>query len=333
MTGAAAAPAAAPKAPATTPAATTGAGGAPSLPGTGGPVAPTTGTGGMTMLGTGGATAPNAGGTGGTGGAGATPPGTAGMDPVDVKQMGPYKFMKYTDGITDPAYDSAVLYYPVDAPGAPYGAVVFSPGFTATKEQYEMFLGPLLASHGIIIMLTTPTTTGDLPDARAADLQAAIAVVQKENTRDGSPIKGKVDGNRMCITGHSMGGGGTMIAANMLGNKIKCAVPLQPWEPGMTFPMVAAPIMFIAGQSDTVAAPASNALPFYMSVPATVPKYYVEFAGASHFLTTNDLGTAYDVQSKYMVAFYKTYLDGDMRYLDVLNAPMDPAVSSYMKSK
>ena len=80
--------------------------------------------------------------------------------------------------------------------------------------------------------------------------------------------------------------------------------------------MIVAPTMFIAAQSDTVAGVASNASLFYDSIPETVPKYYVEFAGASHFLTTNDLGTAYDGQSKYMIAFYKVYLEDDMRYLD-----------------
>ncbi len=276
------------------------------------------------------------GGAAGSGAAGAPAPaaGPGGFpkaEPVDTNQMGPHAFDSYTMGIDDPAYDSAVMYYPTDA-DPPFGAVVFSPGFTATKEQYETFLGPLLASHGIAIMLTTPTTTADLPDQRAVDLQAGIAVVQKENTRDGSPLKGKLATDRICITGHSMGGGGTMIAANTLGNMIRCAVPLQPWEPGLVFPMVSAPIMFIAAQADTVAAVAQNALPFYQSVPDTVPKYYVEFSGASHFLTTNDLGTSYDGQSKYMIAFYKVYLEDDMRYLDVLNAPMDAELSMYLKS-
>jgi hypothetical protein len=88
--------------------------------------------------------------------------------------------------------------------------------------------------------------------------------------------------------------------------------------------------MFIAAQSDTVAGVASNAKLFFDSMPATVKKYYVEFAGASHFLTTNDLGTAYDAQSKYMIAFYKVYLEDDMRYLDVLNAAPDAALSMYI---
>jgi len=250
-------------------------------------------------------------------------------DDVDVAQMGPYQFDKYTDGLDNPTYASSVMYYPTDAT-PPFAAAVFSPGFTATKENYEMFLGPLLASHGIAILLTTPTTTGDLPTQRAEDLEAAVMQIATENERSGSPLQGKLATDRVCVTGHSMGGGGTLWAATDLGNMIRCAVPLQPWQPGQSFDQIVAPTMFIAAQSDTVAGVAQNAKFFFDSMPATVKKYYVEFAGASHFLTTNDLGTAYDAQSKYMIAFYKVYLEDDMRYLDVLNAAPDAALSMYI---
>ena len=120
---------------------------------------------------------------------GALPPPAGGFpktDEVNVEQKGPYAFDSYTDGVEDPAYGSAIMYYPTDAT-PPFAAAVFSPGFTATKEQYMSFLGELLASHGIAMLLTTPTTTGDLPTQRAADLEAAVAVIARENTRDGSP--------------------------------------------------------------------------------------------------------------------------------------------------
>lgn len=292
---------------------------------------PTTGAAGSTApAANGGSAAPS-----GSGGAMAMPAQAPGgfpkSEPVNTEQMGPYMFDKYTEGLDNPTYASSVMYYPKDAT-PPFGAAVFSPGFTATKENYEMFLGPLLASHGIAILLTTPTTTGDLPQQRGEDLEAAVMQISKENTREGSPLKGKLAVDRVCVTGHSMGGGGTLWAATSLGNKIKCAVPLQPWQPGQSFDKIMAPTMFIAAQSDSVAAVAQNAAVFYASIPMSVPKYYVEFAGASHFLTTNDLGTAYDVQSKYMIAFYKRYLEDDLRYDDVLKAMPDKALSKYEHS-
>jgi dienelactone hydrolase len=271
----------------------------------------------------------------GDGGSMAAPPAASGDfpkdEPVNVEQKGPHQFKSYTEGLDDPTYASSVMYYPTDAT-PPFASAVFSPGFSATKENYQTFLGELLASHGIAMLLTTPTTTGDLPQQRGEDLVAAVAHIAKENEREGSPLKGKLAVDRVCVTGHSMGGGGTLWAATTLGNKIRCAMPLQPWQPGQSFNMVVAPTMFIAAQSDTIAAVAQNAMVFYNSIPASVEKYYVEFSGASHFLTTNDLGTSYDGQSKYMLAFYKIHLEDDMRYRDVLTAAMDKELSMYLTS-
>jgi dienelactone hydrolase len=252
-------------------------------------------------------------------------------EPVNTDQKGPHAFMSYTMGLDNPTYASSVMYYPTDAT-PPFASAVFSPGFSATKENYQTFLGELLATHGIAMLLTTPTTTGDQPTQRGEDLVAAVAQIAKENEREGSPLKGKLAVDRVCVTGHSMGGGGTLWAATTLGNKIRCAMPLQPWQPGQSFDKIVAPTMFIAAQSDTIAGVSSNAMVFYKSIPDSVEKYYVEFAGASHFLTTNDLGTSYDGQSKYMLAFYKIHLEDDMRYRDVLNATMDMELSMYLTS-
>jgi predicted dienelactone hydrolase len=225
------------------------------------------------------------------------------------------------------------MYYPTDAP-PPYAVIVFSPGFTATKEDYTNYYGAMIASHGMVILLTTPTSTNDQPRARGTDLEAAVAQIAKENVREGSPVKGKLAPDRICVTGHSMGGGGTLWAATSLGNKIKCALPLQPWQPGQSFAQIVAPTMFIAAQSDNVAGVAQNASAFYQSIPNTVAKYYVEFAGADHYLSTNRaMAPSIAAQAKWMIPFYKAYLEDDPRYLALLNEPKSSDLSRYEKSK
>lgn len=253
-------------------------------------------------------------------------------DEVNVAAKGPYKFAKYTEGLSDPAYASSVMYYPEGAT-PPFAAIVFSPGFTATKESYT-FLGEMLASHGFAVLLTTPTSTSDQPSARGKDLEAAVARIGKENERAGGPLEGKLAADRICITGHSMGGGGTLHGATALGDKIRCAVPLQPWQPGASFAKVTAPTLFIAAQSDTIAGVGSNAAPHYASIPDSVEKIYAEFKGADHFLSTNR-GTKFDQQAHYMVAFYKLQLEDDDRYSDYLygDKQLKDALSKYETSQ
>jgi dienelactone hydrolase len=275
--------------------------------------------------------------------AGAPAPSAEGFpktDDVNVKAEGAYAVKTYSDGIDNPTYSSSTIYYP-DGAAPPFAAVAFTPGFTATKEQYS-FLGELLASHGIVALLTSPTSTADQPQPRADDLQAAVKQLIAENTRSGSPLEGKLDTTRICITGHSMGGGGTLWAANALGDSIRCAVPMQPWQPGGSFPKVTVPTLIIGAESDTIAAVAQNAGPHYQSIPASTEKILAVFKGQDHFFSTNALnansgknGPAYDSQAAYMISFYKLFLENDERYRPYLYGDKRDAsvLSDYQHSK
>jgi esterase/lipase len=262
------------------------------------------------------ATTADAGGDSGT--QGAFPRASEG---VNVARKGPYTFKTYTEGLSDRVYGSAIMYYPVEAT-PPYAAIAFTPGFTATKEDYSI-LGEIFASHGFAMLMTTPTSTLDYPPARGDDLAAAHAKIIAENTRAGGVLNGKIATDRICITGHSMGGGGTLWGATNLAGKIRCAMPLQPWEPGTRFASITAPILFIASEADDIAGVAQNATVHYGSIPNTVEKVYAEFKGADHYLTTNR-GVMWEEQSTLMVAFYKLHLEDDRRYLDFIYGAKAP---------
>jgi predicted dienelactone hydrolase len=268
------------------------------------------------------------------GGAGAAAAGSGGTpapamggfphaDDVNIKAKGPYAVMKYTAGLEDMEYSASVMYYPTDAP-TPFAAVALSPGFTASGTDYE-WVGDMLASHGIAALLTTPTNTqADQPPARGDDLVAAVKHLIKENDRQGSPLMGKLATDRICVTGHSMGGGGSLFAANKLGTMIRCAVPMEPYQPGGSFPMIMAPTLIVGAASDTVAAVAGNAQGHYNSIPAATPKFLVVFEG-DHYLSTDrtsgipqgmeaNATPSFDPQAAYIIPFYKLYLESDERY-------------------
>jgi hypothetical protein len=260
-------------------------------------------------------------------GSGAAPATGAGGFPrtgeeINIKAKGPYKVAMYEEGLVASEYSAAVMYYPEDAV-PPFAAVALSPGFTAYGTDYE-FVGDMLASHGIAVLLTTPTTTADQPPQRGTDLVAAVKHIQEENTREGSPLKGKIAVDRIGITGHSMGGGGSLFGANELGDMIRCVVPLQPWQPGGGFRMIAAPTMIIGAASDAIASVAGNASGHYASIPDTTEKILVVFQGDHYLSTDRTSGIAasemavanenYDPQAAYMIPFYKLHLEDDERY-------------------
>ncbi|MDD9971251.1 MAG: hypothetical protein OXR73_33740 [Myxococcales bacterium] len=266
---------------------------------------------------------------------GAPSAGTGGFprarEEINIKAKGPYGVEIYREGLAADEYSSAVMYYP-DGAEPPFAAVALAPGFTASGTDYE-FVGDMLASHGIAVLLTTPSNTNaDQPPARGADLVAAVKHIQAENTRQGSPLMGKIATDRICVTGQSMGGGGSLFAANELGDGIRCVVPLQPWQPGGRFPMITAPTMIIGAASDTTASVSRHAGPHYESIPSTTEKFLVVLRGG-HYLSTDrtsgiPAGTPavandnYDAQAAYMIPFYKLFLESDERYRPYLYGAM-----------
>lgn len=279
--------------------------------------------------------------TGATGGmTGGGTPGGDGTFPradeaVNVSMMGQYKTATYEMGLTDPAYQNGKIYYPTDAK-PPFAAVSFALGFLENRSQLEWW-GPVLASHGIISFHNDPTTIGDVPGQRAEDIAAQIKVLTAENTRSGSPLMGKIDLKRLGIMGHSMGGGGTLIAGNTLGDKVAALVPLQPWSnPAIdgptsitSFPNIKAPTLIIGAQNDAVASVADHAVPFYGTIKVT--KAYAEVKGADHMIgTTSGSMAVRTLQARLAVAWLKIYLEGDKRYEDYIYGSKMPEVMSQL---
>ena len=155
--------------------------------------------------------------------------------------------------------------------------------------------GTFLASHGFVVMMVDTAAngaanTGVQPPARATGLMEAVTTLKGENTRSGSPLVGKLDTARIAIMGHSMGGGGTLLAANTH-PELKAAIGLCPWNPGVTYPTDTVPSLFFDGTADVLVSPAA-ATAEYQSIPTTTPKVYAEFNGGTHFVANTPLGTA-----------------------------------------
>ena len=67
----------------------------------------------------------------------------------------------------------------------------------------------------------------DTWEARGLGLLDAIETVKQENNRDDSPLYNMIDINSFAVSGYSMGGGASQVAAT-LDNSIKAAIALNP---------------------------------------------------------------------------------------------------------
>jgi len=78
-------------------------------------------------------------------------------------------------------------------------------GCAIETARYSGFL-TTIASHGCVILGTTAQEGAARRQATADDLRAAIDWAEKENARDGSPLKGKIAMDKVAVMGQSCGG-------------------------------------------------------------------------------------------------------------------------------
>lgn len=216
-------------------------------------------------------------------------------------------------------FGGGTIYYPTDTSQGTFGAVAISPGFTAGQSSIS-WLGPRIASQGFVVITIDTNSRFDQPDSRASQLQAALNHLEGNNT-----VRNRIDPDRMAVMGHSMGGGGSLRAAQR-NSDLQAAIPLQGWHTNKNWSGVSVPTLVIGAQRDSTASVSSHSIPFYNSLPGSLDKAYLELRGASHFVSNSpDTTTA-----KYSISWLKRFVDDDTRYEQFLCPnPSGSAISDY----
>ncbi|HET8939891.1 MAG TPA: hypothetical protein VFN67_40905 [Polyangiales bacterium] len=272
--------------------------------------------------------------SGSAGAAGSTTAGAAGSDaaPVDTsgafairgddptddsangKTMGPYAVESYTSGYMRGDFSDATMWYPTSEDAKPpFGCVAVVPGFVSPQSSIRNW-GPFLASNGIVA-ITIGVPGSDPPQSRAMSLMSALETCKGENERADSPIKGKLATDHLGVSGWSMGGGGTLIAAAN-NPTLKAAVSFAAWGPNGGDKNKVPALMFEA-TADPLAASMSDS--YYAAVSDEVPKMLFEVQGSSHNVA-NDPANHDGIIGKYGLSWWKVYMEGDMRYKKFLTA-------------
>ena len=200
------------------------------------------------------------------------------------------------------------IYAPTDTSQGTFGAIVIAPGFTESQSAVA-WLGPRLSSFGFVVFTINTNSVFDNPTTRSTEMLAALDFLTNS-----SSARTRIDATRLGVSGHSMGGGGTL-EASVKRPSLKAAIPMAPWDSNVTnFSSDVVPTLIVAAQNDSVAPVNQHARVFYGSIPTSQKKMYLELAGASHSATNNENTT----QAQYEIAWLKRFVDNDTRYTQFL---------------
>ncbi|KPI12031.1 Triacylglycerol lipase [Actinobacteria bacterium OK074] len=218
-------------------------------------------------------------------------------------------------------FNDGTIYYPTDTSQGTFGAVAVIPGFISPQAVIQWF-GPRLASQGFVVFTLDSNGLADLPDARGRQLLAALDYLTTQST-----VRTRIDPNRLAVMGHSMGGGGTLLAAENRPT-LKAAIPLAPWEPDTSWEGVKVPTMIIGGESDVVAPVSSMAIPDYNSLSSAPEKAYLELRSGDHLAPASESPTV----AEYALSWLKRFVDDDTRYDQFLcpGPTPDTDISQYL---
>ncbi len=220
-------------------------------------------------------------------------------------------------------FGGGTIYYPANV-NQELAAISIAPGFTNTQSAVAWW-GPILASHGFVVITINTNSRFDQPESRGRQLDSALSYLIDEGNRSGSPISGLIDENRLATMGFSMGGGGALRSAAR--NRLSASVPLAPWNiGGNDFEDIEVPTMIMACENDGTAPVGIHASPFYNTIPGSTDKALMEINNGPHNCANgNNSNNA--LLSTYGVSWMKRFLDKDRRFSQFLCGPNHEANS------
>lgn len=244
----------------------------------------------------------------------------------------------------DGAAFAALVYYParspgegaaVDGLGGAYPAIAFGHGFLQTPNRYAGLLAHL-ASWGFVV-IATESQSGLAPDHGqfAADLSATLTFLERATADQGSWLRGAVRIDRFGASGHSMGGGASVVAT-AADRRIRALANLAAAETRPSalaaMPEVAVPVQLIVGSEDGIVAPASTRQLYEAARP---PRLFTTIVGGHHcgfqtdpFPIGCDRGSLPAAEQMaltqhLLTAFFRLYLTGDGDWDAVWSGPPD----------
>jgi pimeloyl-ACP methyl ester carboxylesterase len=213
----------------------------------------------------------------------------------------------------------ARIFYPCEMQeGVLYGATTLSGGWTNIKENLY-WLANKLALRNIIVFAVSSRNNLTVSGYEQAQTDA-IDKIKAENSRRGSPVRGKI--GAIGLTGFAMGGGAALNVSNASVEDVAIAVAIAPYGAESDLSRIDCPVLIITGTNDEIVPPAENSEPAYQSLPGDIPKAYATLPDYRHLYWMSYGGSQGNDTSKLIAAWLRwAFYDDSASFSIVKNPP------------
>lgn len=187
---------------------------------------------------------------------------------------GPYATTSQSEGPSCRIYRPSTL----GQNGVRHPIILWGNGTGAGPSTYGALLGHW-ASHGFVVAAAETSNAGT-----GEEMLACLDYLVQENAATYGTYAGKLNAGRVGTSGHSQGGGGSIMAGQ--DDRVRVTAPIQPYTLGLGHESSSqsnqkGPMFLMSGGGDTIAVPYLNAQPVYLR--ANVPVFWGERHTVSHF--------------------------------------------------
>ena len=195
---------------------------------------------------------------------------------TDFSKVGPYMAApSEAGGSTCTVFRPTVL----GEGGVKHPVVIWGNGTGGNPGVYTWLLAHW-ATHGFVVVAANTASAGT-----GAEMVACLDWIEGQNSASGSIYNGKIALSRAAASGHSQGGGGTLMAGRDA--RFLTTVPFMAYtQQGFggfdqaSIPQQKGAMLLMSGSADTIAAPAANQQPVFMNT--NVPVLWGTLTGADH---------------------------------------------------
>lgn len=169
--------------------------------------------------------------------------------------------------------------------GVRHPVILWGNGTGGSPTTYNALLTHW-ASHGFVVAAAETSDAGS-----GQEMLACLSYLQTEAGKSSGTYVGKLNLGRVGTSGHSQGGGGSIMAGR--DSRIKATAPMQPYVLGLGHVSSSqgqqnGPMFQMSGSLDTLAIPYLNQQVVYNNI--NKPIFWGTLRGASHFVPVGDAG-------------------------------------------
>ncbi len=169
------------------------------------------------------------------------------------------------------------VFRPEQMGGRKYPVILWGNGTVSRVPAYTPMLSHW-ASQGFVVAAANTNSAGS-----GAPILACLDYLTQENGRSGSVFQGRLDLTKVGDSGHSQGGGGTIMAGR--DPRITATAPIEAYTLGLGYVKGAegkqhGPMLLLSGGKDTTAVPERNQKPVFDG--ANVAVFWATLNDASH---------------------------------------------------